>query len=152
MGGFFQPLEEEREFCHDAEVGGGVGGLGEEQAEGEDEFVAGVGGGGEADGVGEDAVGAVEEGEGEGAEILARDDDGGDGGEVDQRGSGRGGGGGDGADGNLVEDFGACRGRSERGEEGRGTWGLPSWTSNLLKKIAFIMTSRVCPVGSPTSA
>lgn len=62
--------------------------LGEEETEGEDELIAWVGGGGEADGVGEEPVGTVEEGEGEGAEALAWDNEGGDGGEVDQRGDG----------------------------------------------------------------
>ena len=66
-------------------VRGRVGGEGEYEAEVEYVFVARVAGGREAHGVAEDAVFAGAEGDGLGAEGLARDYVGGVGGEVEQR-------------------------------------------------------------------
>ena len=107
--------EEGVELPHHGDVGAEVGILGQNEAEVEGVGVAGVAGGGDVLRVGEDAVVGVGQGEEAGvAEGRVGDDEGGDGGEVEEGGGGGGGGGGDGdgygGSGDLVEDFGAWRG------------------------------------------
>lgn len=131
LGLFFQGAEEGGQFEDDGEVGGRVGGFVQYEAEVEDVFVAVVFGRGETHGVAEDAVVGDGQGDGAVAELLARDDVGGDAGEVEEGGLGRrGGGGGDyGVGRDLVDDFGPWTGALESWR--RGVFGRVMWFSYL---------------------
>ena len=99
--------EERGEFIDDGLVRRGVGGDGKDEGEIENVLVAVVVRRGDAYWVTEDAIFRSAEGDGMGAEILARDDVGGVAGEVEEGRMGGGGGGDNGVAGDLMNHLGA---------------------------------------------